>query len=47
MRASLPSEPEWVPLGPMDTVVATLEVVETRAIEGGDTTVDLEDMGPV
>lgn len=44
MRASLPGEPEGVPLGPMGVVAATLEVVETRAMEVGDTTADLEDM---
>lgn len=45
MQASLPGEPEGVPLGPMGAVAATLEVVETRAMEVEDTTVDLEDMG--
>ena len=45
MQASLPGEPEGVPLGPMGAVAATLEVVETRAMEVEDTTIDLEDMG--
>lgn len=44
MQASLPGAPEVVLLGPMDVVAATLEVVETRAMEVADTTVDLEDM---
>lgn len=43
MQASLPGEPEEVPLGPMGVVAATLEVVETRDMELEDTTVDLED----
>lgn len=43
MQASLPGEPEEVPLGPMDVVAATLEVVETRDMEVEDMTVDLED----
>ncbi|CAO2631432.1 RNA-binding protein 3 [Lemmus lemmus] len=34
-----------VPLGPMGAVTATLEVVETRAMEVEHTTVDLEGMG--
>lgn len=47
MQASLPGEPEGVPLGPMGVVAATLEVVETRDMEVEDTTADLEamDMG--
>lgn len=47
MQASLPGEPEVVPLGPMGVVAATLEVVETRDMEVEDTTADLEamDMG--
>lgn len=47
MQASLPGEPEGVPLGPMDVVAATLEVVETRDMEVEDMTADLEamDMG--
>lgn len=47
MQASLPGEPEGVPLGPMGVVAATLEVVETRDMEAEDTTADLEamDMG--
>lgn len=44
MQASLPGEPEGVPLGPMGVVAATLEVVETRDMEVEDMTVDLEDM---
>lgn len=44
MQASLPGEAEGVPLGPMGVVAATLEVVETRAMEAEDMTVDLEDM---
>lgn len=43
MQASLPGEPEEVPLGPMDVVAATLEVVETRDMEVEDMTIDLED----
>nr|XP_015102791.1 RNA-binding protein 3 isoform X3 [Vicugna pacos] len=44
-RASQPEEQEeGVPLGPMGVVVATLEVVETRAMEVAGMTVDLEDM---
>lgn len=35
MQASLPGEPEGVPLGPMGVVAATLEVVETREGEEG------------
>lgn len=44
MQASLPGEPEGVPLGPTGVVAATLEVVETRDMEVEDMTVDLEDM---
>lgn len=44
MQASLPGEAEGVPLGPMGVVAATLEVVETRAMEAEDTTAGLEDM---
>lgn len=44
MQASLPGEPEGVPLEPMGVVAATLEVVETKDMEVEDMTADLEDM---
>lgn len=44
MQASLPVEPEEVPLGPMGVVAATPGVVETRGTEVEDTTVGLEGM---
>lgn len=45
MQASLPGAPEeGVPLGPMGVVAATLEVVETRAMEMAGMTVDPEGM---
>ncbi|GAB1302624.1 RNA-binding protein 3 [Apodemus speciosus] len=44
MQASLPGEPEGVPLGPMGVVAATLEAVETRDMEVEDMTAVLEDM---
>lgn len=43
-QASLPVEPEGVPLGPLGVVAATLEVVGTRAMGMAGMTVDLEDM---
>ncbi|KAK2502348.1 hypothetical protein MC885_020582 [Smutsia gigantea] len=43
-RASLPVEPEGVPLGPLGVVAATLEVGGTRAMGMAGVTVDLEDM---
>lgn len=45
MQASLPGDPEGEPLGPMGVAAATPEVVETRAMEVEDMTVDQEDMG--
>lgn len=43
-QASLPGEPEGVPLGPMGVVAATPEVVGTRAMGVAGMTVVLEDM---
>lgn len=43
-QASLPGEPEGVPLGPMGVVAATPEVVGTRAMGAAGMTRDLEDM---
>lgn len=43
-QASLPGEPEGVPLGPMGVVAATPEVVGTRAMGAAGMTLDLEDM---
>lgn len=44
MQANQPGELEGVPLGPMDVVAVTLEVVVTRAMGVAGMTVDLEDM---